>query len=147
MRVVWCSFMQLHLINHLFYIHMYLICLLFDNYVIFHVQVYFCFHCATLNFSFVFCTSHLLTDSLINFNQTCTSITPIYCILYLLNIFSLKRTLSYINILERNQARTGQTPVHAWFLKIDIVWTSICVYLCVSAPRAIKNYSCEMKSE
>ena len=43
-----------------------------------------------------------------------------------------------------NQART-------WFLKIDIVRTSVCVCvrvcLCMSAPRAIKNYSREMKSE
>ena len=34
-------------------------------------------------------------------------------------------------------------PARAWFLKIDIVRTSVCV----SAPRAIKNYSREMKSE
>ena len=40
---------------------------------------------------------------------------------------------------------------HAWFLKIDIVRTSVCVSVsvsvCVSAPQAIKNYSREMKSE
>ena len=33
----------------------------------------------------------------------------------------------------------------AWFPKIDIVRMSVCVF--VSAPRAIKNYSREMKSE
>ena len=32
------------------------------------------------------------------------------------------------------------------FLKIDIVWTSVCVSVCVH-PRAIKNYSRDMKSE
>ena len=32
----------------------------------------------------------------------------------------------------RNQART-------WFLKIDPVWTSVCVFVCVSAPEAINN--------
>ena len=37
-----------------------------------------------------------------------------------------------------NQAR-------AWFLKIASVWMCVCVY--VSAPRAIKNSSREMKSE
>ena len=31
--------------------------------------------------------------------------------------------------------------VHAWFLKIAFVWTSVCV------SWAIKNYSREMKSE
>ena len=36
----------------------------------------------------------------------------------------------------------------AWFLKIDIVQTSVCV--CVSVcvrPLAIKNHSCKMKPE
>ena len=42
-----------------------------------------------------------------------------------------------------NQVR----PAHAWFLKIDIVRTSVCMSVCVSTPRAIKNYSREMKSE
>ena len=39
--------------------------------------------------------------------------------------------------------------MRAWFLKIDMVRTSVCVCvcLCVSAPRAIKNYSREMKPE
>ena len=38
----------------------------------------------------------------------------------------------------------------AWFLKIDIVRTSVCVCLCVSVcarPRAIKNHSHKMKPE
>ena len=42
-----------------------------------------------------------------------------------------------------NQARSGQRPARAWFLKI----TSVRMCVCVSAPRAIKNYSREMKSE
>ena len=42
-----------------------------------------------------------------------------------------------------NQARAGRT--RAWFLKIDPVWTSVCVFVCVcvcvcvSAPEAINN--------
>ena len=34
-----------------------------------------------------------------------------------------------------NQVRAGRRPVRTWFLKIDPVWTSVCV--CVSAPEAI----------
>ena len=44
-----------------------------------------------------------------------------------------------------NQARAGHRPVRAWFLKIDPVRTSVCVFVCVfvcvcvSAPEAINN--------
>ena len=44
-----------------------------------------------------------------------------------------------------NKARAGQR-----FLEIAFVWEvgmRVCLCLCVSVPRAIKNYSCEMKSE
>ena len=30
-----------------------------------------------------------------------------------------------------NQARAGHRPAHAWFLKIDPVRTSVCVFVCV----------------
>ena len=76
-----------------------------------------------------------------------------------------------------NTTPATHRPARAWFLKIDIVRTSVCVRVgvcvcvcvcvcacacacacacvracvracvCVSAPRAIKNYSREMKSE
>ena len=52
-----------------------------------------------------------------------------------------------------NLERAGRRPARAWFLKIDMVRTSVCVCVyvclsvCVSAPRAIKNYSRERKSE
>ena len=46
---------------------------------------------------------------------------------------------------------TFLNQAHAWFLKIDMMRTSVCVSvcvcLCVSAPQAIKNYLREMKSE
>ena len=40
-----------------------------------------------------------------------------------------------------NQAHAGLWPVHAWFLEIVSVRTSVCVFacLCVSAPEAINN--------
>ena len=42
-----------------------------------------------------------------------------------------------------NQARTGRRPARAWFLKIDPVRMSVCVFVCVfvcvSAPEAINN--------
>ena len=49
-----------------------------------------------------------------------------------------------------NQARANQRPAHTWFLEIAFVWEvgmRVHVYVCVCLPRAIKNYSCEMKSE
>ena len=30
-------------------------------------------------------------------------------------------------------------PAHAWFLKIASVQTSVCVFVCVSAPEATNN--------
>ena len=37
----------------------------------------------------------------------------------------------------------------AWFLEITLVRTSVCVfvYVCVSAPQVMKNYTREMKPE
>ena len=41
----------------------------------------------------------------------------------------------------------ARRSARAWFLKITSVRMYVCVDVCVSAPRAIKNYSREMKSE
>ena len=38
-------------------------------------------------------------------------------------------------------------PARAWFLEIVFVKMSVCVGVCVSAPQAIKNHSCELKPE
>ena len=35
-----------------------------------------------------------------------------------------------------NQVRASHRPARAWFLKIVPVRTSVCVFVCVSAPRA-----------
>ena len=43
-----------------------------------------------------------------------------------------------------NQARAGLWLVHAWFLKIVSVQTSICVFVCVSAPEVINNQWCDV---
>ena len=37
-------------------------------------------------------------------------------------------------IIFLNQARAGILPARAWFLKIDIVRTSVCVRVCVCPP-------------
>ena len=47
-----------------------------------------------------------------------------------------------------NQAHTGLWPAHVWFLEIVFVHEvgmRVCVFVCVSAPQAINNYSHEMK--
>ena len=50
------------------------------------------------------------------------------------------KILSLKNVLFLNQAQ----PARAWFLKI----TSVRMYACVCpAPQAMKNCSCEIKSE
>ena len=47
-----------------------------------------------------------------------------------------------------NQGRIGLRPARVWFLEIAFVReVSMRVCLCVSTPRAIKNYSREIKSE
>ena len=38
-----------------------------------------------------------------------------------------------------NQAHTGHRPACAWFLKIAFVQMSVCVFVFVSVPKAIKN--------
>ena len=43
-----------------------------------------------------------------------------------------------------NQARAGHRLALAWFIKIDPVWiigmhVCVCIYVCVSAPKAINN--------
>ena len=59
------------------------------------------------------------------------------------------KPLLLISVFLLNQARAGRRPARAWFLEITFMRTSVCVRacVCVSAPRAIKNYSREMKSE
>ena len=48
-----------------------------------------------------------------------------------------------------NQARAGQRPAYVWFLEMTFVQEvgmHVCLSVCVR-PRAIKNYSHQMKSE
>ena len=72
---------------------------------------------------------------------------PLYnrdCVIYLLCYEEFCLSCTFLN-----QARAGRRPARAWFLEITFMRTSVCVRVCVcvSAPRAIKNYSREMKSE
>ena len=54
-------------------------------------------------------------------------------------------SMEHLNILLMqsallNQVRASRRSAHAWFLKIDPVWImSMCVCVCVSAPKAINN--------
>ena len=63
-------------------------------------------------------------------NYACTCI-YIYIYIYIIYIY-----IYLFNFL--NQAL-------AWFLEITLVRTSVCVFVCVSAPQAMKNYSREIK--
>ena len=65
--------------------------------------------------------------------------------------FSIMKVIYYYSIYSNpqlkqflNQVRAGRTP---GFIKITAVRMYVYVCVCVSAPRAIKNYSSEMKSE
>ena len=44
-----------------------------------------------------------------------------------------------IRVDTLNQARTSHRLVHTWFLKIDPMWMSVCVFACASVPEAINN--------
>ena len=49
------------------------------------------------------------------------------------------KTTDHMAFKFLNQVRAGLQLARAWFLKIDPVRTSVCVFVCVSAPEAINN--------
>ena len=59
----------------------------------------------------------------------------------------LSPTIVYVPYILAKHLIVGLlNQAHTWFLEITFVRTSVCMCVCVR-PRAIKNYSHEMKSE